>query len=207
MHAVLDETLGRVLDTWERVEMETGAVRGARWSIVHADAATPANLDRMAALELGALVQNRHVLKGGDYVERWGRQEAADAQPIAGLRARGIPIGAGSDATRANWFSPWASIAWFVTGASIDGAGARSPEHLMGRDEALRAYSSGAAWFTGEDDHRGRLLPGFDADLVVPTLDPFDCADSELAGIRSDLTIMNGRVTWATAAFSNGAPA
>jgi hypothetical protein len=207
MHAVLDETLGRVLDAWELVQAETGAVAGARWSIVHADAASPANLDRMAALGLGVLVQNRHVLKGGDYVERWGRQEAADAQPIAGLRARGIPIGAGSDATRANWYSPWASIAWFVTGTSIDGAGVRSPEHLMSREQALRAYSADAAWFTGEDGHRGKLLPGYDADLVVPSLDPFACADGELAGIRSDLTIMNGRVTWAAAAFSEGAPA
>lgn len=195
MHAVLDETLGTVLDAWERVEAETGLVRGRRWSIVHADAASAANLDRMAALGLGVLVQNRHVLKGGDYVEHWGRQQAADAQPIAGLRARGIRIGAGTDATRANWFSPWASIAWFVTGRSIDGAGVRSPEHLMSREEALRAYSADAAWFTGEDDHRGRLLPGYDADLVVPSLDPLACTDDELAGIRSDLTVMGGRIT------------
>ncbi|CAN5143294.1 amidohydrolase [soil metagenome] len=206
MHAVLDEKLGRVLDVWEQVEAETGRVRGSRWSIVHADAASPENLDRMAALGLGALVQNRHVLKGGDYVERWGRQEAADAQPIAALRARGIRIGAGTDATRANWYSPWASIAWFVTGRSIDGAGVRSPEHLMSREDALRAFSADAAWFTGEDDHRGRLLPGYDADLVVPSLDPFACGDDELAGIRSELTIMGGRVTWAAAPFTEGAP-
>jgi predicted amidohydrolase YtcJ len=207
MHAVLDETLGRVLDAWEQVEAETGLVAGRRWSIVHADAATPANLDRMAALGLGALVQNRHVLKGGDYVEAWGRQGAADAQPIAGLRARGIRIGAGTDATRANWFSPWASIAWFVTGRSVDGAGVRSTEHLMSREEALRAYSADAAWFTGEDDHRGKLLPGYDADLVVPSLDPLACSDDELAGIRSDLTIMGGRTTWSGPHFAEGAQA
>lgn len=204
MHAVLDDTVGRVLDAWEQVEAETGRVKGHRWSIVHADAASATNLDRLAALGVGVLVQNRHVLKGGDYVERWGRSEAADAQPIAELRARGIRVGAGTDATRANWFSPWASIAWFVTGKSVDGTGVRSPEHLMSREEALRAYSADGAWFTGEDDHRGKLLPGYDADLVVPTLDPFACTDDELAGIRSDLTIMGGRVTWAGAPFTNG---
>lgn len=197
IHAVLDETVGSVLDAWERVEAETGAVRGARWSIVHADAASPANLDRMAALGLGVLVQSRHLLKGGDYLERWGREATAEAQPIAALRARGVPIGAGTDATRANWFSPWASIAWFVTGRSVDRAGVRSPEHLMTREEAIRAYTADTAWFTGEDDVRGRLLPGYDADLTVPSLDPFACADDELAGIRSELTIMGGRVTWA----------
>jgi predicted amidohydrolase YtcJ len=205
MHAVLDDTVGRVLDAWEQAEAETGAVKGHRWSIVHADDASAENLDRMAALGVGVLVQNRHVLKGGDYVERWGRDRAAHAQPIGELRARGIKVGAGTDATRANWFSPWASIAWFVTGESVDGTGVRSPEHLMSREEALRAYSTGGAWFTGEDDHRGKLLPGYDADLMVPTLDPFACTDDELAGIRSSLTIMGGRLTWATAPFSEGA--
>ncbi|WP_349899235.1 amidohydrolase [Parafrigoribacterium soli] len=204
MHAVLDDTLGRVLDAWEKVQSETAGVTGNRWSIVHADAASDANLDRMAALGLGVLVQNRHVLKGGDYVEHWGADEAAHAQPIAALRQRGIPIGAGTDATRANWYSPWASIAWFVTGRSVDGTGLRAPQHLMSREEALRAYSADAAWFTGEDDHRGTLLPGFDADLTVPTLDPLTCSDDELADIRSELTIMGGRVTWASAPFTNG---
>ncbi len=202
MHAVLDSTLTRILDAWERVEAETGLVRGRRWSIVHADAASPRNLDRIAALGLGVLVQNRHLLKGGDYVEAWGSEATANAQPIAELRARGIRVGLGTDATRANWFSPWASIGWFVTGRSVDGEGVRAAEHLMSREEALRAYTADAAWFTGEDDRRGRLLPGFAADLTVPTLDPFACSDAELPGIRSDLTITAGRVTWASRAFS-----
>src|SRR5690606_6211095 len=121
MHAVLDDTLSSVLDAWEAVEAETGLVKGRRWSIVHADAASPRNLDRMAALELGVLVQNRHLLKGGDYVEHWGSEATANAQPIAGFKSRGVKIGLGTDATRANWFSPWAAIDWFVSGRSIDG--------------------------------------------------------------------------------------
>jgi len=201
MHAVLDSTLTRVLDAWESVEAETGLVRGRRWSIVHADAASERNLDRMAALGLGVLVQNRHLLKGGDYVEHWGRAATEHAQPVAGFRARGIRIGLGTDATRANWFSPWASIAWFTTGRSVDGAGVRAAEHLMTRDEALRAYTADAAWFTGEDDRRGRIAPGYLADLTVPSLDPYLCSDDELAAIRSELTITGGRVTWAAPAF------
>ena len=112
-----------------------------------------------------------------------------------------MKIGLGTDATRANWFSPWASIDWFVSGRSIDGAGVRASEHLMTREDAIRAYTADAAWFTGEDDRRGKLLPGYLADLFVPTLDPYACADEELAGIRSDLTINGGAVTWAAPTF------
>jgi len=202
MHAVLDSTLSRVLDAWERVEHESGGVRGRRWSIVHADAASPENVERMAALGLGVLVQNRHSLKGGDYVEAWGREAASRAQPIAEFRRHGVVIGLGTDATRANWFSPWASIAWFTTGESVDGAGARAPEHLMSVEEALRAYTADAAWFTGEDDRRGRIAVGCDADLMVPTLDPFAADAAQLAGIRSELTIMHGDVTFASPVFA-----
>lgn len=205
MHAVLGPTLDRVLEAWEAVERETGLIRGRRWAIVHADSASPGQLDRMAALGLGALVQNRHLLKGGDYVEHWGEEATAHAEPIAGMLARGIPIGLGSDATRANWFSPWASIAWFVTGRSVDGAGVRAGEHLLSREAAIRAYTAGPAWFTGEEDRLGRIAPGFEADLAVLDADPFAVDDDALAAIRSDLTIMGGRVTHASPAFREGA--
>jgi predicted amidohydrolase YtcJ len=201
VHAVLDSTLGRVLDAWEEVERDTGGVAGAGFSIVHADQASTANLERIARLGAGVMVQSRLVLKGGDYVDAWGPAATADAPPIGRMRELGIVMGGGSDATRANWFSPWASIAWLVTGQTLDGRGVRDPRHRMSRLEALSAYTRDAAWFTGEQHRRGRLLPGYDADVCVPTLDPLTCADDELAGIRSDLTLLGGRVTHDTGAL------
>jgi len=204
VHAVLDSTLSRILDAWEEVEREVGGIAGRRFSIVHADAASDRNLDRLAALGAGVLVQNRLLLKAGDYLasELWGAGVTEQSPPLGRMRERGIPIGAGTDATRANWFSPWASIWWLVTGRSLDGAGRRAPEHRLSRHEALLAYTSGSAWFTGEDDHRGKLLPGFDGDLTVPTQDPYECGEDELLQLRSDLTIMGGAITHAAGAFA-----
>ncbi|MER7796256.1 amidohydrolase [Microbacterium sp. NPDC096154] len=195
VHAVLDRTLARVLDAWERVEGETGLVAGRGWSIVHADEASERSLDRIARLGAGVMVQNRLLLKGGDYVDVWGEAATAAAPPIAGMRRRGIVIGGGTDATRANWFSPWASIAWLVTGRTLDGRGARGAEHLMDRRAAIAAYTRDAAWFTGEGATRGRLACGYDADLHVPDRDPFACADDELADVRSELTVVGGRIS------------
>lgn len=202
VHAVLDATLGRILDAWELVEAETGLGAGHGWSIVHADDASRANLERIARLGAGVLVQNRLVLKGSDYVETWGAEATAAAPPIGDMRELGITIGAGTDATRANWFSPWTAIWWLVTGGTLDGHGVRAERHRMSRAEALAAYSRDAAWFTGEQAHRGRLVPGYDADLCVPSLDPFECAEDELPLILSDLTVMGGRVTFASNALS-----
>jgi len=197
VHAVLDATLGRILDAWEQVEAETGRVAGRGWSIVHADEASRASLERVARLGAGVLVQNRLILKGGDYVDSdlWGHDATRNAPPLATMRELGIVVGAGTDATRANWFSPWASIWWLVTGQTLDGRGRRSPEHTLSRLDALAAYTRDAAWFTGEQGHRGRIAPGYDADLCVTSADPLDCSDDELRDIRSVLTVMDGRIT------------
>jgi predicted amidohydrolase YtcJ len=196
VHAVLAQTLTRIVDAWEQVERESGGVAGRGYSIVHADAATRADLERLARLGAGIMVQNRLMLKGSDYDAAWGRSQTADAPPIADMRDLGLTVGGGTDATRANWFSPWACIWWLVTGGTLDGVGTRDPRHRMTREEAIASYTRDAAWFTGEQDHRGRLLPGYDADLCVPTSDPFACEDDELPEILSHLTVMNGRVTY-----------
>ena len=195
VHAVLDSTLGRILDAWEQVEAETGLVAGRGWSIVHADEATRGNLERLARLGAGVLVQNRLILKGGDYVETWGPDATRQAPPIGTMRELGIVIGGGTDATRANWFSPWASIWWLVTGGTLDGRGVRDAQHRLSRTDAIASYTRDAAWFTGEQDHRGRIAPGYDADLCVTTVDPLTCGEDDIRDVRSVLTVMGGRIT------------
>lgn len=198
VHAVLNSTLGRIIDAFEVVEAETGELSSRGFSIVHADEATPENLQRLAALGVGVMVQNRLILKGADYVEHWGPDATASAPPIATMRELGITIGGGTDATRANWFTPWASIWWLVTGETLNGEGVRATQHRLSVDDALRAYTRDAAWFSGETDHRGRLVPGYDADICVPSVDPYECDPMELRNVRSALTILDGQITHRT---------
>ncbi len=203
VHAVLDSSLGRILDAWELVEHETGALCTLRFSIVHADQACERNVERIAALGAGVMVQNRMNLQATDYVATWGSDVVRAAPPISLMRQHGVIIGGGTDATRANRYAPWASLAWLVTGETVDGALSRDAEHLMSVEEALACFNRHAAWFVGEERRRGRLVVGFDADLCVPTLDPLSCPPGELASIRSELTIMGGRVTHASGIFGD----
>ena len=203
---MLDSSVSRVLDAWEQVERETGRISQLRCSIVHADGASEVSLRRVAALRAGVLVQNRLLLQGADYVRAWG-QEAADAAPRIGvMRQLGIPVGGGADATRAHRYSPWASIWWLVTGRSIDGATRRHEGDRLSRHDAIASYTRDAAWFTAEERWRGRLSPGYDADLCVPTADPFECAEDDLLGLRSDPTVVGGRVTHTSGDFGKGSP-
>jgi predicted amidohydrolase YtcJ len=203
VHAVLDTSLGRVLDAWELVERETGTLSTLRFSIVHADQACEQNVARIAALGAGVMVQNRMNLQASDYVATWGSDAVRSAPPISSMRQRGIVIGGGTDATRANRYSPWASIGWLVTGETVDGATARDDEHLMSVEAALACFNRHAAWFVGEEERRGRLVVDFDADLCVLNVDALNCQPGELASIRSELTIMGGRITHASSVFAD----
>ncbi|HEY5091860.1 MAG TPA: amidohydrolase [Acidimicrobiales bacterium] len=203
VHAVLDSSLGRVLDAWELVEHETGKLSTLRFSIVHADQACERNVERITALGAGVMVQNRMNLQATDYVATWGSDAVRSAPPISLMREYQIVIGGGTDATRANRFSPWASIGWLVTGETVDGAIPRDDEHLMSVEEALACFNRQAAWFVGEEERHGRLVVGFDADLCVLNLDALSCQPGELSSIRSDLTIMGGRITHASGIFSH----
>ncbi|HSF26935.1 MAG TPA: amidohydrolase [Actinomycetes bacterium] len=206
MHAVLDHTLGRVLDAWELVARDHD-LRPLRFSIVHADEASLANIDRIAKLGVGVLVQDRLVLKASDYVDSWGADATARTPPLGDLVGQGVPIAAGTDADRANWWHPWASIWWLVTGESVDGAEPRAPRHRLSIEDALRAYSHGGAWFTFEEASRGLLVPGHAADFFVPTADPFAVEPEALPGIRSELTVMGGQVTHSAGALTDAGPA
>lgn len=203
VHAVRDETLGRVLDAWEEVYAERKGFAGLRFSVVHADEASESNIQRLAKLGVGVMSQPRLLLKATDYVAAWGAEAVKRTPPLGDFKRHGVVVGGGSDSTRANWYGPWAAMWCFITGEAIDGAQPRDPEHCMSREEALTAYTFNGSWFTDEENTRGRIAPGYLGDLCAPSQDPFTCDINEYLNIYSDLTVMSGRITHAGGEFSD----
>ena len=80
-------------------------------------------------------------------------------------------------------------------------------ENCLSREEALRLYTLGSSWFSGESGKKGAIAVGQFADLVALTDDYFAVPDEEIKGIESELTIVGGRVVHAAAEFSTHAPA
>jgi predicted amidohydrolase YtcJ len=92
------------------------------------------------------------------------------------MLAMGIPVGAGTDATRVSSYNPWVSLYWLVIGKTIGGT-VLYPEHNRhDRMEALRLYTVGSSWFSSEDGQKGAIVPGQLADLAVLSADYFAIA-------------------------------
>ena len=79
----------------------------------------------------------------------------------------------------------------------------RGPEETPTRQQALRFYTSGSAWFSHDDDERGSLEVGKLADLAVLSADYLTVPVREVGAIESVLTMVGGRVVYAAGAFAS----
>lgn len=200
MHAILPGTVEAVLDAWEQVDREIG-LRGRRFSLAHADSIDTGGLRRAKALDVGIGIQNWLVHKTGEAAHAWGEEAARHAPPLRDMLDLGIPVAAGSDSTRANSENPWLSLWWLVTGSNLDGGPRRDPRHQLSRAEALRLYTRAGAWFSFEEDERGTLEPGRQADIAVLDDDFFTCDEAAIPHLRADLTLVGGTPVHQAAPF------
>jgi hypothetical protein len=118
----------------------------------------------------------------------------------------GIPVGAGTDATRVASYNPWVSLYWMVAGKTVGGAAMYPAANCLQREEALRLYTQGSSWFSSESGKKGTLAVGQLADLVALTDDYFSVPEEQIKGIESVLTVVGGKIVHATDEFTPHAP-
>jgi hypothetical protein len=204
IHATYDGTISRILDVFEPVFEQTRY--RARWVIDHAETISDHNIERIKRLGGAVAIQNRMAFAGEEFVERYGRSVARRTPPLRKLFDSGLPLGAGTDGTRVSSYNPWASLAWMVTGRTVGGTQLYPANNCLTRAEALHLYTHGSAWFSGEEDRKGRLMPGQFADLAVLDRDYFAVAEDELGTLSADLAMVGGRVVHGAGAFAALAP-
>ena len=102
-------------------------------------------------------------------------------------------------------FDPWLEIYYMVTGKNSSGVLINDKQQLM-RMEAIRLYTAENGWFFHEEGKLGSIEPGKLADLAVLTADYFSIPEEEIKGLESVLTIVGGKVVYASAEFSKLAP-
>lgn len=205
IHATYDETIERFLAVFERVHRDI-PFDGLRWFFDHAETISPRNIERTRALGGGIAIQHRMAFQGEYFVARYGAKAAQRTPPIRRMLEMGLPVGGGTDATRVASYNPWVSLYWLVTGRTLGGASLYPDDNRLSREEALRLWTTGSAWFSSEQGAKGAIAPGQLADLAVLSHDYLSVADEQIKSISSVLTVVGGDVVYAAAPFERLGP-
>jgi hypothetical protein len=118
----------------------------------------------------------------------------------------GVPVGAGTDATRVASYNPWVALYWLVTGRTVGGLRLTADAARLDRTVALRLWTEGSAWFSTEQGKKGRIAPGQLADLVALDRDYLSVSEDEIKSIVAVLTLVGGRVVHGDREFKDLAP-
>ncbi|MEC3912403.1 amidohydrolase [Sphingobium sp. CR2-8] len=205
LHATYDQTISRALDVFEKVNKDV-PLEGLNWFFDHAETISDRNIDRIAALGGGIAVQHRMAFQGEYFVERYGAKAAEATPPIKKMMDAGVPVGAGTDATRVASYNPWVSLSWLVTAKTVGGLTLYPVRNRLDRETALRLWTEKNTWFSNEVGKKGQIKAGQLADLALLSDDYFSVAESEIAHLRSVLTILGGKIVYGEGNFGPLAP-
>ncbi len=186
VHAIGDRANRNALDAFEETREEWQPL-GLRHRIEHAQCLAPEDVSRFAELGLAASVQFSHAPSDRYLAERFWADRLGGAYAYRSLLQSGARVANGSDAPIEE-LDPWAGI---VAGVLREWM----PEQAVTVGQALDATTVTPAWLTGDERRRGRLLPGYLADLVVLDRDPFAIPADELPQVQIVATMVGGRWT------------
>ena len=195
VHAIGDRAIRAQLDVFERVAREHGA-RDRRFRIEHAQHVAPADLPRFARLGVVASMQPYHAIDDGRWADRViGAERSRTTYAFRSLLDARATVAFGSD-----WFvappTPLEGIYAAVTRRTLDDRhpGGWVPEQRITVEEALRAYTSAAAYAAFEEEEKGTLERGKLADFVLLDRDLTRIPPETIRDARVVMTLVGGRV-------------
>jgi predicted amidohydrolase YtcJ len=192
VHAIGDLANREALDAFEETRAEWQPLR-LRHRIEHAQVLAPEDLPRFAELGVAASVQFSHAPSDRDLADRFWSGKTGGAYAYRSLRDSGTLLANGSDAPIEE-LDPWAGVCAGVL-RTIDEREPWHPEQRLTLDESVQATTVNPAWLAGDEHRRGKLLPGFLADLVVLDRDPYELEPEQLPKIQVVATMLGGRWT------------
>jgi len=183
MHWPHDASADALLSVYERVNAEF-PVKDLRWSVAHLTDASSEHLRRMKAMGVGWTIQR------------------PEAGAVENAKELDVTMGAGTDAHRVASYNPFTTLRWLLVDSKRIGATPRGPEQTPTREDALRAYTIGSAWFSFDDANRGSIEPGKLADLAVLSKDYMTVPLDEIESIESLLTMVGGKIVYAASPYA-----
>ena len=197
IHAIGERANGLLLDIYDSVGKAHGS-RDRRFRVEHAQHLRRPDIGRIARLGIIASMQPYHAVDDGRWAEkRIGPERIKTTYAFRSLIDAGARLAFGSDWTVAP-LDPLQGIYAAVTRRTWDGKnpGGWVPEQKITVEEALRAYTGGDAYGVFAEQKRGKLAPGYLADITVIDRDLTRIPPETIEKARILLTVVGGKVVY-----------
>jgi predicted amidohydrolase YtcJ len=198
VHAIGERANGLLLDIYDSVAKAHGP-RDRRFRIEHAQHLRRQDIGRLARSGVIASMQPYHAIDDGRWAEkRIGPERIKTTYAFRSLLDAGAHLGFGSDWTVAP-LDPVLGIYAAVTRRTLDGKHPNGwvPQEKISVEEALRAYTAGDAYGVFAEKTRGKLAPGYQADLVLLDQDLTAIPPEQIEQVKVRTTIVGGKIVFA----------
>jgi predicted amidohydrolase YtcJ len=195
-HAIGDGAVECLINAYENT-MENGE-NSLRHGIVHCQITSMKQLERIAKLNLAVMYQPIFLDYDMNIMEdRVGKELSSTSYAFNTLLKLGAPISLGTDSPVEDC-NPWHNIYCVVTRKGLNGNpdGGFNPGEKMSLENAIDAYTLGSAYNEFKEDFKGRLKPGYLADLIVLDRDIFTIPEDEIKDIKIEKNMIDGKFVY-----------
>jgi hypothetical protein len=197
VHAIGERANGLLLSIFDSVARAHGQ-KDRRFRIEHAQHLRRGDIPRFARSGVMASMQPYHAIDDGRWAEkRIGPERIKTTYAFRSLLDSGARLAFGSDWTVAP-IDPLLGIYAAVTRRTLDGKhpGGWVPQEKITVEEALRAYTTANAYGVFAERTRGKLAPGYLADLVLLDQDLTAIPPEAIERVRVRTTVVGGKVVY-----------
>jgi predicted amidohydrolase YtcJ len=199
-HAIGDLGVRTALDGYENAA-KVNHTKDARPRIEHIETISAQDIPRFGQLGVIASFQPLHAYPDEDTLKVWARNAGAERAQRAwawnSIQKSGGKLAFGSD-----WpvvtLNPWRGVQNAMTRQTLEGdpPGGFVPGERISLEDAIRAYTLGAAFAGRREKTEGSLEVGKVADLIVLSQDLFKVGPNEIANTKVMLTVVGGKVVY-----------
>lgn len=195
-HAIGDGAIESIINAYEKTMIDGN--NPLRHGIVHCQITSMEQLERIAKLKIAVMYQPIFLDYDMNILEdRVGKELASTSYAFNTLYKLGAPVSLGTDSPVED-FNPFHNLYCAVTRLGLDGnpSGGFYPNEKMELEDAIDAYTIGSAFNEFKEDFKGRLKPGYVADLIVLDRDIFTIDATEIKDIVVEKTMIDGEFVY-----------
>jgi predicted amidohydrolase YtcJ len=188
-HAIGDAAVAAYVEAASRLRARD-RVRRLRFRVEHGQIIAPGDIERIRELGMIVSAQPHAAVEPEKDRRLLGAERAGRAYPYRSLLDAGVPLAFGSDYPGEATYDPLFGVHLAVN---------RDGDEAISVDEAIASYTAGGAYAEWKENEKGRIRPGFLADLVVLSADPAAVDPATIRDIAVDLTVVDGATVFARA--------